>query len=330
MDTLRPPGPLDTRPEAYRDWLHFNLFDPASQVVGLVNASLHGAPNDPRARAIGTALLHHPAHGWIGNMEVREFGFARLSETSIGLESVALAVDPAADRLCVSVQMPDERVSLTCTALRASTPVHIEQQLPFGSGWISWSLLPRLRVEGDLAIGERRIDLAAATGYHDHNWGRWFWGDDAGWDWGTFTDCDEATTVVFSRAADRDRRHTSPSLVTVERRGKRRSFMGPSVRFTWEGAFREPLRRLPGSLAALHADRAEPRLPSSVRLEAMDGQSNLWLDFSVRAAAQLIAAEPTRPGTSFVHELIGSFRGEYFGDGSTRPIAGVGVVEYVD
>jgi hypothetical protein len=291
---------------------------------------LHGAPSDPRARAIGTALFHHPAHGWVGNMEVQDFGFARLTDASIGLRNVALAVDTRRDGVCASVQMPEERLSVHCSAERVSNRMHVEQQLPFGSGWISWSVVPRMRVCGDVRIAGDHVSLDDATGYHDHNWGRWLWGDDAGWDWATFTDRDAGTTIVFSRATDRDRDRVSAPLVTVESQGKRRSFMGPSVRFAWDGEFREPLRRLPGSLAALHSDRMKPVLPSTVQLEASDGHSTLWLEFRVRAAAQLIAAEPTQPGTSFVHELIGSFGGEYFSDRRLSSISGVGVLEYVD
>jgi hypothetical protein len=28
--------------------------------------------------------------------------------------------------------------------------------------------------------------LDRAPGYHDHNWGRWHWGQDLGWEWGCF------------------------------------------------------------------------------------------------------------------------------------------------
>jgi hypothetical protein len=329
VDALRPPPPLDHRPEAYRDWLHFNLFDSASGTVGLVNLSLHGAPWDVRARAIGTALMHHPQHGWVGNMEIGDFTRAQLGERSIGLEGIALAIDDQRERVQVSVQLPDDRLSLKCTADLAALPLHVEQQLAFGSGWISWSVLPRMRVQGSGVLAGERVSFASAVGYHDHNWGRWFWGEDIGWDWGTFTDPEHTVTIVFSRATDRDRTQVSPSLVTVDAGGKRRTYTGEDVSFEWQGSFRQRLLRLPGAMAVLHADRMAPNLPSTVVLQGHDDDSRFRLDFRVRACAQLIVADPVQAGTSFVHELIGDFVGELAAGRESQTLSGLGVLEYV-
>jgi hypothetical protein len=185
-------------------------------------------------------------------------------------------------------------------------------------------------LSGWMTLGNERISLDGASGYHDHNWGRWRWGDDIGWDWATLVDDESATTIVFSRATDRDRRSVSDALVTVDTGGKRLSFRGASVRFSPNGSFDEPLRRLPGSLAALHVDRLKPSLPGSVVVEANDGYASLRVEFQVRAAAQLIASEPTRAGCSFIHELVGAFSGQLKTGARSLSLSGVGVVEYVD
>ena len=56
-------------------------------------------------------------------------------------------------------------------------------------GWVTGYSAPVLsgRVDGELTIGRDRVDLRAATGYHDHNWGfwkgvRWQWGQVASGD----------------------------------------------------------------------------------------------------------------------------------------------------
>lgn len=330
MDTLRPPAPLDPEAERYRDWLHFNVFDGASGLIGLVNLSLHGSPRDPRARAIGTALVHHPQHGWLGNMDVRDFSSAHLSETGITLPSAALFVDTSHRRVHVSARLPDEGLIVDCVAAENCRMLRIDQRLPFGSGWISWAVIPQMTLTGRAIVRGKSIELSLARGYHDHNWGRWYWGDDAGWDWGTFSDQETATTIVFSRATDRDRTYVSPLFVTVDTPDKRRSFVGTNLSYRWEGRYLGTLRRLPGSLAALHCDRMSPTLPARAVLEAQDGQARVRVEFLVRAAAQLIAAEPTRPGTSFVHELVGEFAGELEEKGKRRLLSGLGVVEYVD
>ena len=120
-DILRPPAPGDPTAEAYKDWLHLNIFDRASGLTAIVNVSLHGALDDPRARAAGTALFALPGSGWIGNVEQLALRDARCGLAGLGLEHVAIAIDVARHTLLASVRWPDERVVLRVEA-RASSP----------------------------------------------------------------------------------------------------------------------------------------------------------------------------------------------------------------
>src|SRR5262245_49050359 len=106
LDALRPPSLLETGADAYKDWLHLNVLDHDGKGIGLVNVSLHGAPDDPRARAIGTALWNTPAGSWLGGVEVAGIQEAKIGRSSIALESVALAVDHAEAGILASVRMP--------------------------------------------------------------------------------------------------------------------------------------------------------------------------------------------------------------------------------
>jgi hypothetical protein len=306
-DALRPPTALDLAASAYKDWLHLNLFDHASGVVGLVNVSLHGAPDDLASRAIGTALLHVPELGWVGNVEVRGRREARIGVSSVALAQVALAVDYPAGRVLASARLPRDAVTLRLTARAAAPAIDLEQQLPFGPGWVSWYVVPRLSVEGELVVGSRRIDLAGASGYHDHNWGRWYWGDDLGWEWGAFLTPSPGPAFVLSRVTDRSHRRTGNPVLVVQRGDRRRSFGGQTVRVEYAGQLTGRLRRVPGALAALHPDRATPRLPARVIVRAGDGVDHVEIAFEAHAAAQLIAADPVVRGYGFLHEMAGSF-----------------------
>src|SRR6516162_3972998 len=183
LDFLRPPVPLDYRAAEYKDWLHLNVLDHTSGCVGLINVSLHGAPDDPRARAMGAALAHVPNIGWVGNLEILGLREAAISRTSIGLERVALAIDHTSGTLLGSVRDVDNHLVIRVTATAAARPIVIKQQLQLGHGWISWYAVPRLTLTGEWTIDQERMSLAAASAYHDHNWGRWHWGDDLGWEW---------------------------------------------------------------------------------------------------------------------------------------------------
>jgi hypothetical protein len=332
FDHLRPPPPFDPSALAYKDWLHLNVLDHATGQIGIVNLSLHGAPGDPRSRAVGTALVHVPGGGWHGNLEVHSLDAANLGPASIGLERTALAVRYPSGRLLASVQDSENSLSMRLSATPAAAPIIVEERLPLGQGpgdWISWYAAPRLKVTGEWVIGEARSDLGAASAYHDHNWGRWHWGDDFGWEWGCFLTPAPGAAFVFSRTTDRAHRKLGQPSLTVRADDKRRTFAGPAIEVSYSGELGTVSRRLPGALAALHQDLIHVRLPKHLRLAADDGFDQVSLAFTGQDAVQLIAGDPIARGYSFIHEIAGEFA--YNGKLGGVEIAGkgLGVLEHV-
>jgi hypothetical protein len=329
FDLLRLPSALDPTALAYKDWFHLNLFDHAGGRVGLINASLHGAPSNARARAVGTALVHDPAQGWFGNVDIQGIGESTVLPDGILLPHAALMLDPSRRTLHASARMPQDGLALRATANAAARPLRVELTQDFGSGWIGWFVVPRVRVAGRLELEDRSFDLAVWDAYHDHNWGRWFWGEDIGWEWGAFSAAPPGPHIVLARLTDRLHRRVQPAQLMVVQDGQTRIFLPGSVAVHLGGRADVRLRRVPGALAALHGDRARAALPAHVSVEAVSGADWLRLSFSVRAAAQLILGEPTRPGYAFIHELVGAF--DATGRVREREIAtqGLAVFEYV-
>lgn len=307
-DTLRPPAPGDPTAGAYKDWLHLNVFDHVSGAVGLVNTSLSGAPEDPRSRAVGTALLHVPGHGWAGNLEARGFDDVQIGQSAIALERVALAVDHSRGTVTASARFDDDGFSLDARATSLVPALAVEEPLPLGPGWFSWYAVGRLSVAGEARVDGQVLPLPGASAYHDHNWGRWHWGDDLGWDWGAFLAPDPGPAVILIRLTDRNRKATLPPALVVHVDGERRTFSGPRVALEEHGHLAPPIRRVPGSLASLHADRGDPGLPSLIRVTADDGVDRIEIEFESQAAAQLVTAEPASRGYGFIHEIVGEFR----------------------
>jgi hypothetical protein len=329
-DSLRPPPLLDPTADAYKDWLHLNILDAASGAIGIFNASLHGAPLTKGARAIGTALVHLPGTGWVGNIETADLRNAHIGTTTIALETIAVATDPDGDNVLVSAKRSADGLEAGITAHAISRAFDIEHPLPFGRGWISWFVVPRLRVTGGMVAAGKRIDLSNAIAYHDHNWGRWHWGDDAGWEWGTFCATQPEVTLVVSRATNRSHtRQTGTTLVALAD-GQRRTFPGDAVSIVPAGRFREPIRRLPGALAALHQDRRSPALPAKIEIQATDGVDSVTIEFRTRGCVQLIAGDPSRRGYGFLHEMAGEFDAECRIDGNPITASGLAVFEWVD
>jgi hypothetical protein len=330
LDGLRLPSGLAPDAPRYKDWLHLNLFDPPTGLVGLVNVALHGAPEDARARAVGTALVHMPGRGWLGNVEAAGLTDAAVSEEGIGLRGVALGIDPRAGVVMASARLPDDGLRLDVTA-ELDGPTHsVPWRVPVAGGWISWFTAPHLRLRGYVEAGGDRIDLGGAVAYHDHNWGRWRWGDDLGWEWGCFADSAGESVLVYTRITDRDHRRRGRPLLLVHAGGRRQAFAGRGVAVDYLGALVAPPRRMPGALAALHGDRAEPRLPAEVELRADDGHDSIRLRFKADAAAQIVTAEPSAPGYGFIHELAGSFEASGWMKGAKLSAEGLAMFEHVD
>lgn len=326
---LRLPRLGDATAAAYKEWLHLNVFGHDDGSIGLINTSLHADPRDPRAVALGTALFHHPTTGWHHHVEVAAAGAVALGWASMSMSTMAMAAGLRGGDLAASVAADDGGILARLHGREAVARQNVPGPMPFGTGWIGWSVAPRLRLSGRLELGGQAVDVGRASGYHDRNWGRWHWGDDAGWEWGAFLAAEPAPAVVFARATDRAHRRGLPSL-GVHAPHRKKLFRGDCVAMQREGRLDEPLVRVPGAMAGLHSGRSKPRLPSRVLIGADDGRDRLQIDFRVRAAAQIIAGDPIVRGYGFLHELVGEFSCEGRVSGVSLAFGGLGVCEHVD
>lgn len=332
MDVLRPPSPLDPTASAYKDWLHLNFADPDSGAVGLINASLHGSPWDERSRAVGTVLVHSPRWGWKSHVETKAYADANLSGGAIALTDIAIAVDGRGGTIHASSQGAENPFTARLSAEAVAEPIDIEQPMPLGSGWISWYLLPSLRLSGEWATRDGRTALRNVPAYHDHNWGRWHWGEDFGWEWGCLLGAArelEGATLVFGRTCNRAHTHFGKSFLVAVSRQTRRRFAPDCVTVTYGGFKESPVHRVPGAMAALHQEMAEPRLPGTVEIGVRQCDDRLTIEFTARAAAQFVAADPTVRGYGFIHEIVGEYRAAGNLAGVPFETNGYGVFEYV-
>lgn len=301
VDHLRPASLVDRLAPIAKDWLHLNVFDHRGGAVAVVNASLHGDVWRDRGLVVGCCLVHVPGSGWAGGVEILDAAEARLDPGFVGLATMGFALPP--DRsVILSVCRPDVRGKLTATP--AAADIVVEEPLPFGSGWISWRAVPRLTAQGWLQVAGTPVDISTASVYHDHNWGRWRWGDDAGWDWGTVLAPDGGPSIVLFRPTRRARRGGDPG-VSVHVAGRQVRFSGPSVYVLRSGRYAGPVHRVPGAAAALRGDRRRPVVPASVRLVAGGREAGVEVEWTVDAVAQIVCAEPAVPGQAFIHELCG-------------------------
>lgn len=329
LDPLRPPSAADPSAAAYKDWLHLNIFVPGQDILALVNTSLHGPPHDPRSRAVGVALAHGPDGVWSGGIEIGGLAEARIEERGVLLNTVSLGTELYGGTLHARVSRPEDGFEATFRATPVLKPVSLDLTAAFGSGWIGWTARPLLRVDGRFALDGRKVALDGALGYHDHNWGRWFWGEDAAWEWGCFV-FDGPLVLVLARSTDKAHRRKGPPCLFMVDDGKVHGFRADQVSVDLIGEGPAPSRRLPGALAAVHPDRRHADLPGTVRIEAENAGAGLAVTFTTSHVAQLLLAEPTRPGTAFINELSGTCRLTARIDGANRIAEGMGIFEYVE
>ena len=325
-DTLRPPSRLDPTIGAYKDWLHLNVFDYDADVVGLVNASIHGPPGDPATQVVATALFDVGGAGWVGNVVPGSWGDASITLTSVLTAAASVAFG---DDNKVLAAATVDGLRLDAVAAPVTPPYAIADGYQFGSGWMGWRVVPRLTVAGSVDLNGQRLTRAPVA-YHDHTWGRWHWGDDIGWEWGSFLGRTDSS-VVIGRTTDRAHQHCGSISVVVDHDGARRAFSGPRVACHWVGTADPPSRRLPGALAVLHDDWRKPRLPSGMHIAARTGKDAVDLEFTCRSVVQMILADPVVPGGySFLHEMSGRFRASGRIAGRSFEIDGLGMLERLE
>jgi hypothetical protein len=255
---------------------------------------------------------------------------AQVGVTSISLEHLAIGVNHSAGLVLAAGSLATDGLEFNLTATAETAAMDVDLRIPLERGWISWYVVPRLALSGEMVVAGERWSLETASAYHDHNWGRWNWGSDFGWEWGAFLAPRNGPTVVLTRLTDRAHRPNENARLDVRLAGRSHTFAGSTLSVDLLGDLNVRLRRLPGVLAALHGDRERPRLPERVHIRAGDDAEGVDLEFVADGAAQLIAADPVTRGYGFIHEISGRFTCTGEIEGSTFSAQGLGIFEYVD
>jgi hypothetical protein len=204
-DFLRAPLLGTARPDGFKEWYHFVVHRPGWWL--LVNFSLTHEPacaGSPRLVPRVVVIAHDQC--WTGAVERFEDSELDVS-ADLGVLTIGgnrMIVRPDGYRVVIDLPGHDIRGELALTSV--SRPFAVNNQ-PVGDGRVSWLFVPRLRAEGWLRVGRQEIRLEGGVAYHDHNWGRFHWGGDFGWTWGTVLPSgpDDPWSLVFQQMTDRRR-----------------------------------------------------------------------------------------------------------------------------
>ncbi|TRW84749.1 hypothetical protein FK535_09655 [Mycolicibacterium sp. 018/SC-01/001] len=204
-DFLRAPLLAAAHPDGVKEWHHFVVHGRDHRI--LINVSVTDectAVGEHRLVPRVIVIVH--ADRWNGVIE--RYASAEM-EVSPDLGELTLGgnrLTVLADGYRVSIDLPRRGVRAELEFIAVTKPFVVNNQ-PLGAGRMSWLFVPRLRVDGWVRCAgiEHRVEHELA--YHDHNWGRFWWGDDFGWTWGTVlpTDPGNPWSMVMLQMTDRSR-----------------------------------------------------------------------------------------------------------------------------
>ncbi len=304
------PGRGDPRLPDYKEWWHFNVIDDASGADVIVNLSLGGdlfTPDKGQANLI--LLVHERGRGWSGGLKLFD-GVAACVDprrVDIALGSSALRCADRGYALALADTGGTVAVDLLLEPL--AEPFMVWKDTPIGEGHVNWLIVPNLAASGEIRVGGRRIAVSGARAYHDHNWGRWRWGDNFGWDWGFCAAAadigGEPLSLVYDKTVDRARSGVMEHSLALWRGprlaklfSRRMVTAGRSDRFAGE------VRRIPGVSALIDQSRVTS-VPQQLRFAARDGVD--WIDarYEPDAAIQIAIPRETGFGLVELNETMG-------------------------
>jgi hypothetical protein len=332
-DHLRAPLLAAARPEGYKEWQHFVIVGPTAHL--LVNFSLTSqVAADGRPRLVPRVIVVGHTGRWSGTVE----RVAAEPVIAPDLASLAVAgnhVTVRPDGYEVLVDLPSQGVAGALHLAAGARPaVVVVPNQPVGDGRLNWLFVPRLRATGWLRLGGREHRFDDAVAYHDHNWGRFRWGADFGWIWGTVLPRHPADpwSAVFMAMTDRRRLRCRSQALYVWRHDEPMGFFrDTALHVTSGGRFDGPADCTLPPVTRLLLGGATSRVPASLTVDTARARDQLRLGYRPTAMAHLVHPSEVRPDQTVVlAETIGPAHLTGSVDGERIDVTGPGVFEWLD
>jgi hypothetical protein len=330
-DFLRAPLLATARPEGFKEWHHFVVHGHGFRL--LVNFSLtNETSRTGQLRLAPRVIVIAHDQRWTGAIERFEASrldvSADLGHLSIGGNRMTMR--PNGYQVVIDLPHHDIRGELHFTPV--SRPFVVNNQ-PVGEGRMCWLFVPRLRADGWLTIGGEERTLESDVAYHDHNWGRFWWGDDFGWTWGTILPQrpEDPWSFVFLRMTDRRRlRCLSQALYVWHHDEPAAIFRHAAVGTRSCGLLGAPADcTLPGPMRLL-LDGEVADVPERIEITAARAGDTVHAEFRPRSYARLAQPSEVCLDRSVVLcETSGTARVNGAINGESLDFDGTGVVEFL-
>ncbi|MSP60184.1 MAG: hypothetical protein EXR72_07545 [Myxococcales bacterium] len=308
---LREPGATP-----HKEWFHFCVLSPGLDLFinySLMEAEIPGLPA-PRESARVCVLVRTDA-GWDGDVDT-----IASHDTVIRRSGIDATFGPSRMRFHegafeLTAKLCDRPIELALTLVPLTMPL-MRPNTPLEAGPLHWLVVPRLSARGTVRVGERTFPLDEAPAYHDHNWGRFRWGQDFAWQWGFAlpTLPESPYCLAFVRLCNRARTSDLGHGLFLWKGGvQRRIFREGEVQITPRGWFAPPrpstahgtgIAKFPRPLALL-APEQRTDVPRTLDIEASARGDFVRCRFETEDLAQIIIPDDNDFGITVINEVRG-------------------------
>ena len=306
---LKYPSPGDPRSGWQKEWYHVCILAPGLDLLVNLNVSSDTRPSAPVGSRAARVVMMGYDGTWSGDVEPVDSRLVRLipGEVAIRLGQSELTFRDGKFELVAALQasplVVNARLEPQCT------PLGITHEVEVSHGSIGWFAVPRLSVTGHVVKGDRVYSLADATGYQDHNWGHWLWGQDFSWEWGFghLTDGEESWTIVFDRTLNRARTRLLESTFALWRGEMLIKMFSRHEISVHPVGYQNPknLFRIPRPLAIAVPELGRD-VPRQFEVTARSGADHISLVLTVRSEAQILIPNETDLDTTIITEVLGA------------------------
>lgn len=330
-DFLRAPLLAKAQPLGFKEWHHFVIHGAGRRLLINFNLTSESCRAGSSQLAPRVIVIDHEKQ-WTGAIE-------RFDESELDISADLGTLTIGANRMVihpdgyqVNIDLPGHGIKGELQFTSVSRPFVVNNQ-PLGEGRMCWLFVPKLRADGWLRIGgdEHRVDSEVA--YHDHNWGRFWWGDDFGWTWGTILSQkpNNPWSLVFLRMTDRRRlRCLSQALYVWHRDEPAAIFRHAAVQTRSHGLLGRPADcTLPAPMRLL-LDGNVSDVPELVEIDAARAGDEVHTEFRSQSYARL--AQPSEVSlnrSTVLCETNGTAKVKGSINGERIEFVGTGVFEFL-
>lgn len=313
MDAFQPPTIFEDTIDLYKEWHHFVFFDHKSELFGFLNFSVTGNPyfiNKGFATII--MLFTSPNLRWYGNLESSTIESLKLFKTtpSIFLQNTSVNYKSGFYNLFGRLQSQSTLIDLSfrvnCQPTTADT-LTLEGIAPVWKGWVG---IMNLVVNGRLFVDGEEFKIINGFGYHDHNKGRFKWGEPFGWDGGFILgeiqhkSMGLLTVSFLIGHSFNDQKKRKAAVFLWNQKTLEKIFNPHQVQVEEIGNFTGPYQKFPGSSRILWPER--PRgVPSKLKLVADDNADHIEIIFTPITLCQIVSSNHLGEGETFWNEFYG-------------------------